>query len=441
LFKCPIARRLASKFEQSGDMTESHDVGLSKNYYVTNQRLRKQSRKQQQRQRSARSAPQRSITSLPKGGVRISHKEFCIDVNSTTVGSELYDRDQGMVTTARPLILPINPGDSRTFPWLHGMARQYEKYRITDLTLQYMPSCNNFTSGTIAVAPIYDPSEPVPTNKADMLAAQDVVRAPIRRPCVCRVAANALKKTDTMFIRTKHVALEDPKERRLDDLGYFCIMISEVDNPTVNLGELFVSYTVELYNPRTATEMVKSCILKQTEPEQRGSGVHQALFHENHIGDIKHEANTLAVVTQHSDASTNGTTHSSGSDLHMSSVIFQEPFVGLVEILSKHEGTTANTEPTVTANGHNLQEEFNPNDGVWEYSQDALRQRRLARIRPFKTIKNGVNTVSHKLKVIARAGETLALALEGTTALIGHTAEIIMTEMAPVVIDAIIALG
>lgn len=384
----------------------------------------------------------KKIENLPNGGIRISHTEYCGMVDFTSAKPANYN-DYGVASEHEYTIYPINPGDGRTFPWLSGMAARFEKYRVKNLRLHYKPTCSAFESGGIAICPIYDPSESPPADRGQLLNAQDVVRGNVYSNITCVVKNSALRGNDTMYVRTKHVSLSDPNERRLDDLGYFCVLLTNTlaASTGVTFGELFVSYTVELYNPRFTGDAPKSAIITSSEPNTRpGGSEHHAFFHEDITQANVNPGSTLGIeLTTDNDS---GITHTTTTqDVNLSDIKFLEPFNGIVEVTSQHMGSIGASEATVVANGHPLYMiGYDPAELVWDVATER-KTRRRCRFRPIKSIKNGVNTVVHTLHVVAQAGEFLSLGLEEFATVSNHIGAVIMTEVVPAVAEAMEVLS
>lgn len=45
----------------------------------------------------------------------------------------------------------VNAGVSDTFPWLSGIAKQFDKYKLTRLNLKFIPYASTTTPGTISM--------------------------------------------------------------------------------------------------------------------------------------------------------------------------------------------------------------------------------------------------------------------------------------------------
>lgn len=57
----------------------------------------------------------------------------------------------------------IQPGYSEMFPWMSGLAQQYEKYRIRSLRYEFVPRVPATFSGQVVMAIDQDPNDPFPS--------------------------------------------------------------------------------------------------------------------------------------------------------------------------------------------------------------------------------------------------------------------------------------
>lgn len=178
--------------------------------------------------------------------VRIKHKEYLGNVmgSENFVGRTYY----------------INPGLSDTFPWLAGIARNYQQYRINGLVFQYVSTSafalgtTNSALGKVIIATNYNAEDPPFTSTVGMLATQFATYC---RPADSIMHALECARDETasnlLYIRTD---LDDSsKDKRLTDLG-FTEVSREGMQSTSEVGGLWISYDITLLkpilNPQTA---------------------------------------------------------------------------------------------------------------------------------------------------------------------------------------------
>lgn len=154
------------------------------------------------------------------------------------------------------ITFPIQPGLASTFPYLSGLANQFEQYEFQGLIFEYKSLANNpigqttiVPAGCVICATNYDVLSPAFTSKAQMeqsafstcgTPGQDII-APIE-------CAPMEQSTNLFYVRDGPVPTGD---LRFNDKANFQIAISGVPDagtPT-KIGELWVSYHIRLYKP------------------------------------------------------------------------------------------------------------------------------------------------------------------------------------------------
>jgi len=171
--------------------------------------------------------------------VRIRHKEFIQDITATNAFSlESFS---------------INPGLSASFPYLSGLAQNFESYRIHGMVWTFKSTSadalnsTNTALGSLFLATDYNALDASFTTKAGMLATtfsnSGKPACDILHPIEC--APNSSSSLQR-YIRTGAVSSGD---LRLYDWGNFQIG-SQGQQASSVVGELWCSYDVELINPQ-----------------------------------------------------------------------------------------------------------------------------------------------------------------------------------------------
>lgn len=181
--------------------------------------------------------------SQQNGNVTVSHREYIRDI----VGSSTFS------LTA----LSLNPGLVGTFPWLSQLASNFEEFDIRGLVFQYKPTSGsaiastNNALGTVIMATNYDVDDAPFPDKLHMEAYQFSTSGTscsnFMHPVECAPSENVLS---TQYIRT--TAVPTGQDARFYDLGLFQIA-TVGQQAAVTIGELWVSYEVELRKPRLVT--------------------------------------------------------------------------------------------------------------------------------------------------------------------------------------------
>lgn len=174
-------------------------------------------------------------------GFRIKHREYISDV----LGTIGFNSSQ----------LRINPQAAATFPWLSTCASAFEQYRFHGLCFEFVPTCGDALSasnnalGTVILAANYNAADvPALTKQAlmeQMWSRSGKPSVPHLMPVECakgQVPSTPLYTADVL------PAGYDP---RLYDMGFLQVATQGMQVAGVNIGELWVTYDIELYKPQT----------------------------------------------------------------------------------------------------------------------------------------------------------------------------------------------
>lgn len=167
----------------------------------------------------------------------VTHREYLGDIS----GTALFTNNA----------YPLNPGMSKTFPWLSTVAGCYQEYKWHGLIFEFRPLTTDFANagvpGVVIMSTNYNADAPLYLSKQQMENAEFAVSTKPTLACIhgveCAVTHNVL---GTKFVRdTLPPAGQD---LRLYDHGNFQFA-TQNNSPNVVLGELWVSYCVELLKP------------------------------------------------------------------------------------------------------------------------------------------------------------------------------------------------
>lgn len=165
------------------------------------------------------------------GNVVVSNTEFIVDVRTTF---------------ASPLTYDVNPGSVTTFPWLSRVAQNFELFRFRRLEFHYSPACPTTTQGTLVMAFDYDASDAPPATKQQILA-----YAGANRSNLWSRATVALKcPSSWSYVGNLNGPINPSNtDIKLYDVAKTYIGTYNIVTPDVMVGEISVSYTVELAKP------------------------------------------------------------------------------------------------------------------------------------------------------------------------------------------------
>lgn len=179
----------------------------------------------------------------------ISFKEFIGDVVSSINFSSS--------------VFPLNPGMRSTFPWLSGVAENFEEWLPRGIVLEYRTTSSdtliaaNPALGSVIICTQYNSLNPDFINKQQMENYEGAISC---KPSVSMLHQVETKRSQTvmdeMYVRTLPITTGD---LRLYDLGKTQVVtVGSQTNGNV-IGELWISYEVELRKPKMPTDPIVDC--------------------------------------------------------------------------------------------------------------------------------------------------------------------------------------
>jgi len=180
--------------------------------------------------------------------VRVRHQEYLADVYS---GFDLVSA----ATAFDYRQFYINPGLAATFPWLSSIANNFEEYKFHGLIFEFRTTSgqsvasSNTALGTVMMATEYDVLDPPFPSKvameAYMFASSTVPSCSVVHAVECQPKQNV---DPVLYIR--NTTPPAGADQRLYDLGFFQVATVGMQAAGVNLGEMWVTYDVELLKPK-----------------------------------------------------------------------------------------------------------------------------------------------------------------------------------------------
>jgi hypothetical protein len=162
----------------------------------------------------------------------------------------------------------INPGMSSTFPWLSGIAANFQEYRFKGVVFHYVSTSGTAVSGTnpaigsVMMQTTYRSNDVPPATKIDMLneywACESGTAEAFAHPIECSPKENPFS---TQWIRTTSVPTGD--NMLLYDLGKMFIATSGQPAAGNPIGDLWVTYEVELRKPVTSSNVTSTNLFYQ----------------------------------------------------------------------------------------------------------------------------------------------------------------------------------
>lgn len=183
------------------------------------------------------------VSALENGNVVIRHKEYIMDIDPTLLF--VVQRE-----------LPLNPGMRQSFPWLSGIAKNFEQYDWKGLCFEYkstssdsvLSGAGSTSLGSVNMATQYNVlSDPFQT-KRELLnydfANSAKPSVSFIHPVDCKNGSGPL---DRLWIRSEETPTAG-SDRRLYDAGDFAIATEGCQGAAAagSIGELWVTFEVEL---------------------------------------------------------------------------------------------------------------------------------------------------------------------------------------------------
>lgn len=200
--------------------------------------------------KSSRASPNVPMMHTTNQTVVVRHREFITQIT----GSQNFT-----VQAAYQL----NPGLIETFPWLSGIASNFQEYTIKGMVFHYIPTSGNAVSatngalGSVMIQTTYRSTDSAPASKIEMLneywACESVPSETFCHPIECNPKENPF---NVQYIRKQGVPTGD--SQLMYDLGttYVATAGQQADNFT--LGDLWVTYEVELRKPLISSNVTSA---------------------------------------------------------------------------------------------------------------------------------------------------------------------------------------
>jgi len=186
------------------------------------------------------------VNSINKGSTIVRHREFIGNIQSSVAFSV-----QSYL---------IQPGLASTFPWLSQMANSYEQYRLRGVLFEFvstssdalLSAATSTALGSVIMMTDYDVADEAPTSKRQMLNAEFACST---KPSLTAIhpieCARDLSAQDILYTRGS-IAVPANFDQRLYDFARFNIATEGMQVAGGVLGELWVTYEIELIKPQFA---------------------------------------------------------------------------------------------------------------------------------------------------------------------------------------------
>lgn len=170
--------------------------------------------------------------------VTITHREYLGDLYSSPVAGAFSIQK-----------FSLNPGLPASFPWLSEIAANFQQYRWNGVVYEFRSMSSdalnsvNTALGTVTFSTNYDATDPAFTNKQQMENTEFAVSC---KPSVNMMhgieCARSQSTLSELYVRTG--APPTGSDKRMYDMGTTYIATQGCQGTSVNLGEIWVTYSV-----------------------------------------------------------------------------------------------------------------------------------------------------------------------------------------------------
>jgi len=172
----------------------------------------------------------------------IKHREFVANVKSsgTTFTNKTYD---------------INPGNELLFPWLSGVARNYQQYKILGMVAVYKPLTSDYAAGggmgQVILATNYNVNDLPYTSALQMENSEYAVAVKPSKGALHPIeCATALRRNDPFYVYDPAADSGSTSDKRFYDMGKLQVATEGLSTAAdVTIGQLWVTYEIELLKP------------------------------------------------------------------------------------------------------------------------------------------------------------------------------------------------
>lgn len=190
-------------------------------------------------------------------------------ITTTNVAPRYVNKDNGVTVRGRDLVTTVtgnadfalnsyavNPGQFRLFPVLSDRAKNYEQYRVKNLTFEWIPLSGTDRSGSVYLCFNPEATTSDPRNEQTLSAMSGSVCG-----AVYGVGTKvSVKNSGGKILYVRSNIRNDGEDLRTTDFGRFYVAVTDCST-TSALGKLYVNYEIELTYPRSGASnpMVATC--------------------------------------------------------------------------------------------------------------------------------------------------------------------------------------
>lgn len=158
----------------------------------------------------------------------------------------------------------LNPGNPALFPWMSTMAQNYQEYHIKGMIVEFVSKSGdalnsvNTALGSVIMTTQYNPLDPPYINKQQMensfmpasgKPSENIIHGIECAPMETTLAILNVRKAGQSIVGS---------DKRFYDMGVLSIASVGCQGVSVNLGEIWVSYDIELLKPVLSTQVART---------------------------------------------------------------------------------------------------------------------------------------------------------------------------------------
>lgn len=195
--------------------------------------------------------PVPSFSHKTDGTISLSNKEYIGDIFAPVVAGAFQNT-----------VYPVNPGMEKTFPWLCQLAENYDEYTLKQCIFTYKSSVADFASasgqvGQVIMATQYNAAAQPFTDKQNMMQYAFACSGKTSEDMLQGVECDPAKLSGPTGHFTRNGPIPITSGADINNYDHGALNVAVTDCPATyagqQLGELWVSYTVELRKPKFVT--------------------------------------------------------------------------------------------------------------------------------------------------------------------------------------------
>jgi len=195
--------------------------------------------------------PVPSFSARTDGTIQLSNKEYIGDIFAPITPGAFVN-----------YTYPINPAMEKTFPWLCQLAENYDEYTLKQCIFTYKSSVADFASasgqvGQVIMATQYNAAAQPFTDKQNMMQYAFACSGKTSEDMLQGVECDPTKLSGPTGHFTRNGPIPITSGADINNYDHGALNVAVTDCPSAyagqQLGELWVSYTIELRKPKFVT--------------------------------------------------------------------------------------------------------------------------------------------------------------------------------------------